>query len=74
VEPTKADATKTVLQASNIKCLGCAAAAKAAVGKLPGVTDAAVDLANQTVTVNHEWRTSRVDLAEALTKAGFPAS
>ena len=66
--------TKTVLQASNIKCLGCATAAKAAVGKLPGVTDSSVDLANQTVTVSHERQTPRVALAEALTKAGFPAN
>jgi copper chaperone CopZ len=66
--------SKTVLQASNIKCHGCAAAAKAAVGNLPGVTESNVDLANQTVTVKHGGRTSRGELAEALTKAGFPAS
>jgi hypothetical protein len=33
-----------------------------------------VDLSNQTVTVRHERPTSRVDLADALTKAGFPAN
>lgn len=66
--------TKTVLTASDIKCLGCATAAKAAVGRVPGVRDAAVDLREQQVTVTHDPRTPRAALAAALTKAGFPAA
>lgn len=63
----------TTLTASGIVCQGCATAAKAAVGKLPGVRNAEVDVAAKTVTVTHDEWTDRAALAEALTEAGFPA-
>ena len=66
-------ATNTTVQASDIKCHGCANTAKAAVRQVPGVEDASVDLANQTVTVKHGLGVEREALAQALTKAGFPA-
>ena len=68
------DTTQTVVQASHMTCQGCANAAKAAVSKVPGVAEAAVDLAAQTVTVRHTQSVSREALAEALTKAGFPST
>lgn len=63
----------TTLNASDIKCQGCAAGARAAVRQVPGVESAAVDLAAQTVTVTHQPGVPRDALAAALTKAGFPA-
>ena len=67
------EATTTVVQASAIRCHGCANTAKAAVRKVPGVEDAAVDLAAQIVTVTHGPEVRREALADALTSAGFPA-
>ena len=67
------EATSTTVQASHITCHGCANTAKAAVRKVPGVEDASVDLAAQIVTVKHGPSVLREALAEALTKAGFPA-
>ena len=65
--------TQTTLKASDIRCEGCATAARAAVRQVPGVQAAAVNLPDQTVTVTHAPDTRRADLAAALTKAGFPA-
>jgi copper chaperone CopZ len=67
-------ATNTIIRASAIACQGCANTAKAAVRKVPGVEDAAVDLAAQTVTVSHGPNVRREALADALSKAGFPAT
>lgn len=67
------ETTSTIVQASRIACHGCANTAKAAVRKVPGVEDASVDLAAQAVTVRHGPSVPREALAEALTKAGFPA-
>ena len=64
---------ETTLKASDIKCHGCATSAKAAVRQVPGVEDASVDLAAQTVTVKHGPNVPRDALAKALTRAGFPA-
>jgi len=65
--------TDTTVRASNIACQGCANTARAAVRKVPGVEDASVDLATQTVTVRHGQTVPREALADALTRAGFPA-
>ena len=65
--------TQTTLKASDIRCEGCATAARAAVRQVPGVQAAAVNLPDQTVTVTHASETRRADLAAALTRAGFPA-
>ena len=65
--------TQTTLRASDIRCDGCAAAARAAVRNVPGVQQASVNLPEQTATVTHAPQTRRADLAAALTRAGFPA-
>ena len=65
--------TQTTLKASDIRCGGCAASARAALSNVPGVDDVSVDLPSQVVTVTHESGVSRRVLAEALTGAGFPA-
>jgi copper chaperone CopZ len=67
------ETTNTLIRASAIACQGCANAAEAAVRKVPGVEDAAVDLAAQTVTVTHRPDVPREAITDALTKAGFPA-
>ena len=64
---------QTTLNARDIRCEGCATAARAAVTAVPGVLAATVNLPDQTVTVTHTPGTPRTDLAAALTKAGFPA-
>lgn len=64
---------ETTLNASDIKCHGCATSVRTAVRQVPGVEDAVVDLAAQTVTVKHGPYVPREALATALTKAGFPA-
>ena len=64
---------ETTLNASDIRCHGCATSARAAVRQVPGVEDASVDLAAQTVIVKHGPNVPRDALATALTKAGFPA-
>ena len=64
---------QTTLKASDIKCEGCATAARAALAQVPGVRGATVDLPGQTVAVTHDPETPRTALAAALTRAGFPA-
>ena len=64
---------QSVLNARDIRCEGCASAARNALGRVPGVVEAAVNLPEQTVTVTHAPETPRSDLVAALTKAGFPA-
>ena len=67
------ETVQTTLKASDIRCGGCATAASAAVRQVRGVSEAVVDLPEQTVTVVHARDTRRADLASALTRAGFPA-
>ena len=67
------DPVQTTLKARDIKCEGCAAAARAALAKVPGVRGTAVDVPGQTVTVTHDPGTPRTELSSALTRAGFPA-
>lgn len=64
---------QTILKTQRIKCQGCIAAARAAVEKLPGVERIEFDLPGYTVTVSHTDGVSGRELAQALTKAGFPS-
>lgn len=68
------ESTETILNASNIKCHGCASAVKAAVTRLPGVLDATVNVLEQTVTVTHDPQITSKTLGEALNRAGFPVA
>jgi copper chaperone CopZ len=65
--------TQTTLNTHGIKCHGCATTARAAVEKLPGVEKVEFDLPGKTVTVTHAGDVARDELAEVLTKAGFPS-
>jgi len=65
--------TSTTLDVQGLQCEGCAAAARAALQKLPGVTQVECDLPRKTVTVTHDAGVDREAAALALTRAGFPA-
>ena len=67
------ESIQTTLTAHDIRCEGCATAARAALQTVPGVRAATVNLPEQTVSVSHEPGVARRALAEALTRAGFPA-
>jgi copper chaperone CopZ len=64
---------QSVLNASGIRCEGCATAVRKALGQVPGVVEAAVNVPEKKVTITHAPETPRADLVAALTKAGFPA-
>lgn len=56
---------------TGMKCEGCVAAAKEAIEKIPGVTQAEVDLATASAIVHGHPDPDAV--AQALTQAGYPA-
>ncbi|MBL8867869.1 MAG: heavy-metal-associated domain-containing protein [Gemmataceae bacterium] len=64
---------QTTLNTHGIKCEGCAAAARIAVEKLPGVETIQFDLPGKTVTVTHDDTVVRTDVARALSQAGYPS-
>lgn len=67
--------TTTNLSAPDISCGGCANAIQRALSGLPGISDVAVDVANKTVTVQHDAQTASKDaIVGALDRAGFPAT
>ncbi|HSW10098.1 MAG TPA: heavy metal-associated domain-containing protein [Bacillota bacterium] len=62
---------KLELKVSGMRCGGCVAAVKAAVGRVPGVTRVEVDLATGKVTV---WGDAAGDaIAAAVAGAGYQA-
>jgi copper chaperone len=61
----------TTLTAGGIVCGGCAAAVKAAVGRVAGVTAVEVDVPEKRVVVTHDDRATRDAIAAALRGAGF---
>ena len=65
--------TKKTLKTQGINCQRCATAARSAVEKLPGVTQAQFDLPEKTVTVTHDTAVDSADVARALTRAGYAA-
>ena len=64
---------QTTLRTRGIKCEGCVAVARAAVEQLPGVTGTEFDIPGKTVTVTHSDELTRVSVAQALTRAGYPS-
>ena len=62
--------TQTI-HADKIKCGGCAAAIREALGKLPGVAQVEVDVATGAVTVQGEGLDPEA-LRSALQAAGYP--
>ncbi len=67
--------TTVVLHAANMTCPTCGVTIEKALGRVPGVTSAKVDLKAQTVTVAFDVdRTTVAVLAHTVTNAGFPAT
>src|SRR5262249_44741879 len=64
----------TTFTAPGIHCLGCADTIKRALGAVPGVSGASVDVQEKTITVTHDRGTPREALAAALAQAGYPAT
>lgn len=67
--------TQTRLQISGMTCAGCAGRVDRALRAVPGVTDVAVNLADDTAVVTHADGAVSVDaLGKAATDAGYPGS
>ena len=64
---------ETTIIAPDIECGGCAASIEKALARQDGVQSVAVDIDRKAVTIGFdEGRTSRAQIAEALTDIGFP--
>jgi copper chaperone len=61
----------TVFVAPEITCGGCASSIKNALGKVAGVSNVDVNVAEKKVKVEHGEAVSRETIAEALDRAGF---
>jgi mercuric ion binding protein len=67
--------TTAVLHATNMTCPTCSITIEKALGRVPGVTRAEVDLKAQTVTVAFDAdRATTSVLVRTITDAGFPAT
>jgi len=65
---------ETAFSAPGITCEGCAGSIRRALGSVEGVAAVRVDVAAQTVTVDHDERARPESLASALGRAGYPAT
>jgi len=64
-----------VLDIQNMTCELCPITVKKALGRVPGVTDARIDLATKTATVTFDPdQASIAALVSATTNAGFPST
>ena len=64
-----------VLDVQNMTCALCPITVKSALGKVPGVADARIDLATKTATVKFDPDKATVAaLVQATTNAGFPST
>jgi copper chaperone len=66
--------TTTALVAPDIVCGGCAGSIQRALGTREGIVGVRVDVPTRTVTVEHDARVTRDEIAGALDRAGFPAA
>lgn len=65
---------ETIMKVPDITCGGCASSIKNALGKVAGVSNVDVDVAEKMVTVKHDEAVSTEDITEALDRAGFAAA
>ena len=61
----------TTVVAPEIVCDGCASAIKKALGNVAGVAEVDVDVETKKVTISHDRRAARSEIADALDRAGF---
>lgn len=79
VEPNKKSASGsservrsvTIVNAPEIVCGGCAASIRKAFSFTEGIFDVSVDVDKKLVTVEHDDRVSRDDIARILSRAGY---
>lgn len=74
MNPETMNTETTVFTAPDIVCGGCANAIKRAVGNLAGVSKVEVDVPTKKVSVEHDEKISRDQIALALEKSGFATS
>ncbi|HSG55125.1 MAG TPA: heavy metal translocating P-type ATPase, partial [Paracoccaceae bacterium] len=67
------DTTKTALKIEGMTCASCVGRVERALAAVPGVTAAAVNLANETAQVTYEAPATTASLTGALAAAGYPA-
>ncbi|SUA47460.1 Copper-ion-binding protein [Nocardia africana] len=61
----------TTVTVTGMTCSHCVASVREEVGKIPGVTDVAVDLASGRVDIDSAEPVDRVRIAEAVDEAGY---
>ncbi|MVO17610.1 heavy metal translocating P-type ATPase [Parasedimentitalea huanghaiensis] len=67
------DLHTTQFQIEGMSCASCVGRVQRALSVVPGVTEATVNLANESALITHDSRVSTVDLVGVLQDAGYPA-
>lgn len=67
------DATRTILQVTNLSCISCLANIEEALQSMPGTIGMIGDLAKGLVAVNHLDSLPADQIAAAISKIGYPA-
>jgi copper chaperone len=63
--------TTTTYTVTGMTCDHCANAVRTEVGRIPGVTNVAVDLPASTVTITSETPVAATDIRSTLNEAGY---
>jgi copper chaperone len=63
--------TETVITVTGMTCGHCVTAVQGEIGKLPGVTDVAIDLETGTVRITADPPPDRASLSAAVDEAGY---
>lgn len=63
---------KTEFKVKNITCTGCARSIGKDIGIIPGVYGLNVDIANNSISVDHTEEITPEELKEKLRKIGYP--
>jgi len=56
----------------NLKCGGCANSIQRSIKKIKGTQSVSVDLANSTVTIQHDGANDRILFIQQLSNLGYP--
>lgn len=67
------DQQKVQFRVDGMSCASCVGRVERALKAVPGVTDAAVNLATESALITHDSRVSAADLAGVLSDTGYPA-
>jgi Cu+-exporting ATPase len=73
-ETKKPDTTKVVINVGGMTCAGCAAKVEKALGKLPGVEDAAVNFASEKATIDFRPQETEIEnIVQTIEDLGYRA-